>query len=152
MKDLSPVVIHSGEVNVGKELTFGCVSERVNIFDVAFTSGVNAISCNASFAINYNTAAATANMTFNFIGDTGVTLDSVMNVGESITSVILITNGTTAYKPAAIQIDGTVSFPKWVGGDSPTSGNASSIDVYTYTILKIASATFVVLASLTQYK
>lgn len=152
MKDLSPGMTHSGDVTVGKELTFGVVSERVNIISTAFTSGVNAISCNGSQVVKHNTAAATANMTFNFIGDTGVSLDSVMSVGESRTIAILITNGSTAYKPVEVQVDGTAITPKWAGGSAPSAGNASSIDSYTYTIIKTASATFVVLASLTQYK
>jgi hypothetical protein len=41
--------------------------------------------------------------------------------------------------------------PKWQGGTAPAAGNASGIDVYTYTIIKTGSATFTVLASLTRF-
>jgi len=33
----------------------------------------------------------------------------------------------------------------------PTAGNASGIDVYTYTVIKTAAATFTVLASVTPF-
>jgi hypothetical protein len=66
---------------------------------------------------------------------------------------ILSTNGGTAYYPTSVQINGTTSgvTTKWQGGTAPTSGNANSIDVYTYTIIKTASATFTVLASQTKF-
>jgi hypothetical protein len=41
--------------------------------------------------------------------------------------------------------------PKWQGGTAPTSGNASSIDSYTYVIIKTGSAAFTVLASVTKF-
>jgi hypothetical protein len=42
--------------------------------------------------------------------------------------------------------------PKWQGGTAPSAGNASGIDVYTFNIIKTASATFTVLAAQTQFK
>jgi hypothetical protein len=41
--------------------------------------------------------------------------------------------------------------PKWSGGTAPTEGNTSAIDIYTFTIIKTASATFTVLASQTKF-
>jgi hypothetical protein len=74
-----------------------------------------------------------------------------MTVGQSLTIVLQITNGTTAYYPTAWQIDGSAVTPKWQGGTAPTGGNASSIDVYSLTIIKTASATYTVLASQTKF-
>jgi hypothetical protein len=51
-----------------------------------------------------------------------------------------------------VTIDGTSVTPKWQGGSAPTSGNASGIDVYSYTIIKTGSAAYNVLASITQFK
>jgi hypothetical protein len=59
--------------------------------------------------------------------------------------------GSTAYYLNAYQVDGSAVTPKWSGGSAPTEGNASGIDVYTFTIIKTANATFTVLASQTQY-
>jgi hypothetical protein len=49
---------------------------------------------------------------------------------------------------------GTATFTgvKWSGGTAPTGGNANSVDVYTYTIIKTANSTYTVLANQTQYK
>jgi hypothetical protein len=65
----------------------------------------------------------------------------------------MITNGSTAYKPAAtsVTIDGVTVAPKWNGGTAPSTGNASSIDVYTFTIIKTASATYTVLATQSKF-
>ena len=97
------------------------------------------------------TANQTANRTINFTGDGSTQLNSVMAVDESVTVTALMTQGSTAYYLNAYQIDGTAVTPKWSGGSAPTGGNASGIDVYTFTIIKTANATFTVLASLTQY-
>jgi hypothetical protein len=75
-----------------------------------------------------------------------------MATGESITVVFLVTQGATAYYNNAVTIDGSSVTPKYQGGTAPTSGNASSIDAYSYTIIKTASATFTVLEAQTQFK
>jgi hypothetical protein len=76
----------------------------------------------------------------------------MMTTGQDISVTFLNTNGATAYYLNAFTIDGTSVTPKWQGGTAPTSGNASSIDAYSFVIIKTASATFTVLASQTQFK
>jgi hypothetical protein len=71
----------------------------------------------------------------------------MMAIGGSITISALITNGGTAYYASAYQIDGSAVTPKWSGGTAPSAGNASSIDFYSFNILKTADATFTVFAS-----
>jgi hypothetical protein len=75
-----------------------------------------------------------------------------MATGQSVTVVFLVTQGATAYYNNAITIDGTSVTPKYQGGTAPTSGNASGIDAYSYTIVKTGSAAFTVLAAQTQFK
>lgn len=96
--------------------------------------------------ILYYTTNASANFTLNFRGDGSNTLNSIMAVGDSISGVFLNTNGGTAYYASAFQIDGSAVTPKWSGGTAPSAGNASSIDSYSFTIIKTANATFTVLA------
>lgn len=104
-------------------------------------------------SIWYYTSNATANHTINVRGDGSTTLSSLLNTGDSITVVWANTNGTTAYYPSAFQVDGSAITPKWQGGTAPTAGNASSIDVYTYVIVKTAATpTYTVFASQTQFK
>jgi hypothetical protein len=69
-----------------------------------------------------------------------------MSTGDSISAVFMNTNGLNAYLPTSITIDGSAVTPKWFGGTAPTSGNASSIDSYSFTIIKTASGVFTVLA------
>jgi hypothetical protein len=96
--------------------------------------------------ILYYTSNASANFTLNFRGDGSTTLNSLMAIGDAISCVFLNTNGGTAYYASAFQIDGSSVTPKWSGGTAPTAGNTSSIDSYSFTIVKTASAVFTVLA------
>ena len=91
------------------------------------------------------TAASTANGTINFRGNSGTALNSVLATGQSVSCVLAITN-TTAFYPTAFQVDGSAVTPKWSGGTAPSSGNASAIDVYSFTIIKTGSAAYTVLA------
>jgi len=92
--------------------------------------------------ILYYTTDATGNFTLNFTN-----VNANLNTGDSISCVFLCTNGSsTAYYPTAIQVDSNPVTAKWSGGTAPSSGNLSSIDAYTFIIIKTASATFTVLA------
>ena len=98
------------------------------------------------------TTNATGNFTLNVRGNSGTTLTSLLNIGDSVTVVFAVTNGATPYYNSAFQIDGSSVTPEWQGGSAPSSGNASSIDVYVYTIIKrSATPTWTVLASQTQF-
>ena len=75
-----------------------------------------------------------------------------MTTNDTIAVTFMVTQGATAYYNSAVTIDGTSVTPKWQGGTAPSSGNASGIDVYNYVITKTASATYTVLASISQFK
>jgi hypothetical protein len=103
-------------------------------------------------SVLYYTSNASANWTVNFRGSSGTSLNTIMATGESMSVSFLVTQGATAYYNSTIQVDGTTGgvTTKWQGS-APTSGNASSIDVYNYVIIKTGSATFTVLASQTKF-
>jgi hypothetical protein len=126
-----------------------------NIAEVATVSATAATGTIAydvtTQSVLYYTTDASGNFTVNFRGSSGTSLDTVMSTGESISATFLVTNGATAYYNSAVQVDGSSVTPKWQGGSAPTSGNASSIDSYTYVIIKTGSATFTVLASVTKF-
>jgi hypothetical protein len=103
-------------------------------------------------SVLYYTTNASANWTVNVRGSSGTSLNTLMSTGQSVTIAFLVTQGATAYYNNAFTIDGTSVTPKWQGGTAPSAGNASGIDAYVYTIIKTASATYTVLASLTQFK
>ena len=79
-------------------------------------------------------------------------MNTAMTTGQSMTVAFMVTTGTTAYYNNVVQVDGSTVTPKWQGGTAPTAGNVSSVDVYTYTIIKTGNAAFTVFASQTQFK
>ena len=124
------------------------LEEDVNVVAAAATGTINFDVSTAS--VWYYTTNATANHTLNFRYSAGASLSSKLAVGDAITLVWLNTNGTTAYYPNVIQIDGTGVTPKVPA--AITAGNASAIDAYTFTIVKTAATpTYVVLESQTKF-
>ena len=103
-------------------------------------------------SVLYYTTSASANWTVNIRGNATTSLNTLMSTNDSLTVVFLVTNGATAYYNNALTIDGSSVTPKYQGGTAPTSGNASSIDAYSYTIVKTGSAAFTVFAAQTQFK
>lgn len=104
-----------------------------------------------SQTIAYSTVAATSNFTVNITASDTTTLNNLLGVGQSISCVLMITNGSTGYYNTSVQVDGTTVAAKWQTGTAPTSGNSSAVDIYSYTIIKTASATFSAFASQTKF-
>jgi hypothetical protein len=109
--------------------------------------------------IFYNTAT-TNPWALNFRASSGTPLSSFMSQGQSVTVAVLAQIGavTTAYNSAlsvggsAVTIDGVAPTAlKWQGGTAPTTGNANSIDVYTYTIIRTGPSAYTVLAAQTKF-
>tara|TARA_B100000700_G_scaffold316443_1_gene406014 strand:+ start:124 stop:1194 length:1071 start_codon:yes stop_codon:yes gene_type:complete len=125
------------------------VAEKVTTEATAATGTIN-YDVLTQAVWNFTTNAA-ANWTLNIRGDGSTSLDSIMDTGESITIAHIVKQGSTPYYNSAVQIDGSSVTPEYQGGSAPSAGNASSLDVYTYTIIKTGSATFTVLAAQTQF-
>jgi hypothetical protein len=106
----------------------------------------------SSQSVLYYTSNASANWTTNITFSAGTTMNTAMTTGQSITVAFLVTTGATAYYNNVVQVDGSTVTPKWQGGTAPTAGNASSVDIYTYTVFKTGNAAFTVFASQTQFK
>ena len=125
------------------------VLEKITVSATAATGTINFDALTQGAL--YYTSNASANWTVNVRGDGSTSLNTMMATGESLTVVFLVTQGSTAYYNSAFQVDGNAVTPKWQGGSAPTAGNASSIDAYTYVIVKTASATFTVFASVVKF-
>jgi hypothetical protein len=123
--------------------------ESANVVASAATGTINVDAVTSS--VWYYTSNATANFTLNIRGNGTTSLNTLLATGQSITVVFLNTNGATPYYPNAFTIDGTSVTPKWQNGTAPSAGNASSIDAWSYTILKTASATYTVLGSFVKF-
>ena len=125
------------------------VVEKASLSGSALTGTVNFNVLDGS--VVYYTANASANWTLNVRGDSSNTLNTVMATNDSVSIVVMATQGSTAYYQSAMTIDGNAVTPKWAGGTAPTAGNANSVDIYTFTIIKTASATFSVFATQTKF-
>ena len=147
------VTIGSATTSVGNlaltNVTITTIQEPANVTATAANATINLDVSNNS--ILYLTSNATGNFTVNFRGTSATSLNNVMSNNTSIACTVLATQGNTAYYNSVVQVDGNSVTPKWQGGTAPTSGNASSIDSYTYVIIKTGSATFTVLASVTKF-
>ena len=137
----------------GSSSTLGAV-----ITDIAETTTISATAATGTIAYDvttqsvlYYTSNASANWTVNFRGSSGTSLNALLSTGQCITVAFLVTQGATAYYNNVVQVDGSAVTPKYQGGTAWTSGNASSIDIYTYTIVKTGSAAFTVFASQTKF-
>jgi hypothetical protein len=126
------------------------IAEPTTVSATAATGTINYDVTTQS--VLYYTSNASANWTVNFRGSSGTSLNTLMTTNDTIAVTFMVTQGATAYYNSAVTVDGTSVTPKWQGGTAPTSGNASGIDVYNYVITKTASATYTVLASISQFK
>jgi len=120
---------------------------------VSATAATGTINYNViTQSVVYYTTNSSANWTINIRGSGSTSLNTLLSTGQAITLAFLATNGTTAYYNNVVQVDGTTVgvTTKWQNA-APTSGNASSVDSYTYTVIKTGSATFTVLASQTKF-
>ena len=129
--------------------TFPNIAETVTVSATAATGTINFDITTQS--VLYYTSNATANFTLNFRASSGTSLNTALSTGQAVTVVFMNTNGTTAYYNNVVQVDGSTVTPKWQGGSAPTFGNASSVDIYSYTIIKTGSAAYTVLASQVQF-
>jgi hypothetical protein len=161
----SPVISATGgDTNVGLTLTpkgdlgritlngeskiFG-VFENATISTTYITTFTYDVLTQAVYYQNVNLGS---NFTVNLRGNASTALNAVLNTGESATVALITKQGNTTFYNNVIQVDGTTVTAIWQGGTAPTGGNTSSTDVYTYTALKTAASTYVVLASITQFK
>jgi hypothetical protein len=129
--------------------TIAVLKEVITVSATAATGTINYDA--ATQSVLYYTTNASGNFTVNFRASSGTTLNTLMATGESMSFSFLATDGSTAYYNSAVTVDGNSVTPKWQGGTAPTSGNASSVDVYNYVVIKTGSAAFTVLASQTKF-
>ena len=135
-KDTNGVLGFTGALKEQVKITAGKLSDNTNI---DLTNGM----------VHYFTTQETTTSTPNIRFSGSVTLNNAMAVGETI-SVTIVTTAAAAGYSAQLTIDGGAVTENWVGGSAPSGGGSSGVDIYTYNIIKTASATFTVIANLTK--
>ena len=128
------------------------LTDTAEIATVSATAATGTINYDVTTqSVLYYTTNASANWTVNFRASAGTSLNTAMTTGQSVTAAFLVTQGSTAYYNSAVQVDGSSVTPKYQGGTAWAAGNASSVDVYMYTIIKTGNAAFTVFASQTKF-
>jgi Zn-dependent alcohol dehydrogenase len=122
--------------------------ENVNLSSTALTGTIDLDILSGT--LFYYTANAGADWTFNVRGNASTSLNAILPVGKSVTVTVLSTQ-STARLASTFKVDGSTISPKWQGGTAPSSGFASAVNIYVYTIIKTADASFTVFASLTKF-
>ena len=124
------------------------VLETANIYTTGVGGNVNIDVSNNT--VYYFTSNTTANVTFNFRanGVNGGNLNSLLSIGQSVSSAILLKQGATRYR-ANVYIDSALQVPYWLGNSAPgyAATQQESIDTYSFNIIKTAANTYTVLAS-----
>ena len=145
-------VTSSGNLTLAGSLTGGAIRymfENANIIALSppVTTDINVISG----GIQYWTGNATSNVVANIRGDATTSMNSLLAVGQSSTIAFMLPQAT-AYFVNFVKVDNANVTPVWQGGATVAVGNANSIDLYTFTVIKTAAATFKVFASQTRYQ
>jgi hypothetical protein len=136
-------------LSVAGTTSLQAIFERATVTASAISSSTNIDVSTA--AVVYFSVDATSNWTLNFRGNLGTTLNSILATGQSMTVAVLVKQGATPYYPTSHSIDGTGVTLLWQNGLAASAGNANSVDIYTYTIIKTAASTYTVFASQTKF-
>tara|TARA_Y100000991_G_C21911654_1_gene322584 strand:+ start:122 stop:829 length:708 start_codon:yes stop_codon:yes gene_type:complete len=91
----------------------------------------------------------------NFKHSASIDLNDRMETNDVVTATLAVNSPATTYHIAnTIHIDGNATGENsytidtdWVGGSAPDAGNGSGHDVYSFTIVKTADKTFLILAN-----
>ena len=122
--------------------------ERANV--IAAAPPANADFDLLSTTIQYWTSNATTNFTANIRGNATTPLSSLLAIGQSSTVAMMVPQAT-AYYVSGVKVDNASITPIWQGASALSTGNANSIDVYTFTIIRTGTSTYKVFSSRTQY-
>lgn len=154
VQNTTRVEVGSTEVGASGKVDFNLLlAEQVTVRPLAAGGAINLdIANNAN--VTYFTQNSTSNWVLNIRGNANLSYNSITDVNQSVTVVFAATNGSTAFLQSGLQIDGIGQGIRWQGGSAPTTGNANSIDIYSFTIIKLAGLPFpayTVLGSLTRF-
>jgi hypothetical protein len=117
----------------------------------ATTMTVSAVSTGTLYVGQIITGSGIATGTYitSFGSGSGGTGTYNLSTSQTVTSQSM--TGSVPFN-SAVTIDGNSVTPKWQNGSAPSTGYPSSVDTYTYAIIKTGNAAFTVLASQTQFK
>ena len=126
-----------------------------NAFIIPVAASGNVVIYVGDSSVYYYTSNTTGNVTFDLRVSPTVLYDSLVSIGQSLTTAFVLTQGNIQYI-ANVAIDGVyqTSNTRWGGNTRPTySGTLTNqlLDVYTFTTLKIGANSYSILGSRTSY-
>ena len=128
----------------------GIVQEDFHSYGTALTGTYNHDVVTHGMVLD-STVAASASFVINLRGDGSTTFNSLMNVGQTTVLTVYSVSSNSSYYLTDFQIDGSSITEKWNGASAPSAGTGSGTDVYTFNIMKTASATFSVYANFSNF-
>ena len=143
--DLASGLTGMPSISVTNLNTEGRLSEKVNITAGKLSDNLDINIDNGN--IHLFTTQETTTSTPNIVSNAGINTD--LAVGDAI-SVTIVTTAAAAGYSAQLTIDGAAVTENWTGGSAPDEGGSSGVDIYAYTIMKTASATYTVVATQTK--
>jgi hypothetical protein len=127
--------IVSNDIASNINLSIIRVQETANVYATAIGGNVNIDIGNNT--VYYFTSNTTANVTFNFRANNsnGGNLDSLLSIGQSVSSAILLKQGAIKYR-ANVYIDSALQTPLWLGNSAPgyATSQQESVDTYSFNI------------------
>jgi hypothetical protein len=157
----TPATLGNTAVGLGNTTTTvgNLTLTNTTITEIQETANVTATAANGiinidvlSNVVYHLTSNAAANWTVNFRGNSATTLNTIMANNASLSASVFANQGSTAYYNSNVTIDGSAANVKYQGGTAWSSGNANSVDCYSYVIIKTGTNTYNVFASQTQFK
>ena len=119
--------------------------EKVNVTAGKLSDNTNINVDNGM--VHLFTTAETATSTPNITSSAGI--NTQMGVGDCMVVTIITTAAAAAFS-AQLTIDHAAVTENWVGGVAPSAGGSAGVDIYSYTIIKTASATYTVVGNLSK--
>ena len=122
----------------------GLLTEHVTVTAGKLSDAANLDLANGNVFL-FTTAestTATPNLRYN----SSTTLNSKMAIGDVVTVVLITTANASAFC-AQLTIDGAAVTENWVGGNAPSDGGSSGVDIHSYTIVKTADAAWTVIGN-----
>lgn len=109
----------------------GQTTETIN--NLGAVSGPT-VTCNLSTSGTFYHSSVTsgADWTINFTNVPTTT-------ERTIVSTVFVVQGSTAYTPTAVQIDGAAQTVKWASGQLPT-GTVNGVDIFTFALIRVSGA------------
>ena len=141
------ITTFAGGLNIDGEYNLLRANDRVLVVAGA-ANGTSNIDVKTSNTVLF-TSNSTGTWTHNIRGDGSTSLDSLLSTGQAITVTVISAQNNSSYYTANITIDGTAQTEYWLNGSAPSTGKSSGYDIYTFTIIKTGSATFLTLSTKT---